>query len=352
MSNHPIHPPADRSARTAGADRSDRGVAATVGAVRSAADSPADPSTSGTEPLVLAGIPAYNEAGSIARVVRGAAPHVDEVVVVDDGSDDATARLARRAGATVVRHDGNRGYGATLGTLFEHAARLDAAHLVVLDGDGQHDPDDVPRLVAAQRETGADLVVGSRFLEGAGSDVPRYRRVGLSVVNALTNAGLRFRYAASGLTDTQSGFRAYNRAAVRSIADSGTIGEGMGASLDLLFHAAREDLAVAEVPATIDYDVDAPSSTNPVLHGLELLWAIGRETLPRPGARAGAGVVVAATALGSAVGLLGLFGGAVTRALLVVVFAVGAGIGLAASTVARAMLSLATGTRGDRDRDG
>lgn len=295
------------------------------------------PATSG--PHVIAGIPAYNEAASIAAVVRAVAPHVDEVVVADDGSDDGTGERARRAGATVIRHDRNRGYGATLGTLFDHADAVDADHLVVLDGDGQHDPDDVPKLLEAQRETDADVVVGSRFLPDSETDVPAYRRAGLAVVNALTNAGLRVRYGARPVSDTQSGFRAYNRESIRSVARGGAIGEGMEASLDLLFHAAREDLAVAEVPTTIEYDVAEPSSQNSVTHGLILVWAIMRETVPAP-PRAAAAVVFVVSALASAVGVVALFGGTVVSALAVLVLGVVAGVGLMASSVSRTLRGL------------
>jgi hypothetical protein len=333
--------PDDRPARAARAEETveRREYGSRIGAVEPPVPATAVGPDAGGAPVV-AGVPAYDEADTIAAVVRAVAPHVDEVVVVDDGSTDGTAERARAAGATVLEHEDNRGYGATLGTIFEHADAVDAAHLVVLDGDGQHDADDVPKLVAAQRETGADIVVGSRFLEDSATDAPAYRRVGLAVVNALTNAGLRLRYSASGVSDTQSGFRAYNRESIRTVARRGEIGEGMEASLDLLFHAAREGLTVAEVPTTIDYDIDDPSTQNPLTHGLVLVGAILREIVPTPDPRATAGGVVAVAALGSAVGLIGLFGGTVVRALVFLVLGVVAGLGLAASNVGRALSAL------------
>jgi glycosyltransferase involved in cell wall biosynthesis len=114
----------------------------------------------------LVGIPAYNEADSIGGVVSSALPHADDVLVVDDGSADATSKRARRAGATVVAHEDNRGYGAALATLFDRAHAMDVDHLVVLDGDGQHDADDIPKLIETQRHTGAEIVVASRFVLG------------------------------------------------------------------------------------------------------------------------------------------------------------------------------------------
>jgi glycosyltransferase involved in cell wall biosynthesis len=230
---------------------------------------------------VLVGIPAYNEAAAVGDVVAAALPHAGVVLVVDDGSDDDTADVARRAGAEVVVHERNAGYGAALRTVFAEAARRGVAHLVVLDADGQHDAGDVPRLLAEQVAGGADIVVASRFVDGAETDAPLYRRAGLFVVNGLTNFALG---GASGIRvhDTQSGMRAYTGRAVASLSVDPTIGEGMGASTDILFHARDHGYAVAEVPTTVRYDVEDASTENPVTHGLGLVFNILRRSL-RPG---------------------------------------------------------------------
>lgn len=99
-------------------------------------------------PSIVVGIPAYNESGSIASVVTAAEEYADSVLVVDDGSRDETALVASEAGATVIEHEYNRGYGAALKTLFRAANREEAEHLVIIDADNQHDPADIPRLVA------------------------------------------------------------------------------------------------------------------------------------------------------------------------------------------------------------
>lgn len=223
-----------------------------------------------TETVVL-GIPAYNEASSIATVVASIAKYADEVLVVDDGSDDETATLAERAGATVVRHGEQRGYGAALRTIFREAARRDAAHLVILDADGQHDPDDVPELLRTQRTTGAELVIASRFAGGGTTEMPIYRRFGLAVINTLTNAATMVTYSRSGIADTQCGFRAYSRPLIETLADDPELGKGMEASIDILFHAAREGATIVEVPTTVDYGVDEASTHNPIRHGIRLL---------------------------------------------------------------------------------
>lgn len=230
---------------------------------------------------VMVAIPAYNEAGTVAEVVEDAAEYADEVVVVDDGSDDATSERARRTEATVVEHETNRGYGAALKTAFEEADERDADHLVVIDADGQHDPSDVPKLVEAQRESGAQLVIGNRFMDESGTTVPKYRRVGLFVVNLLTNVGLGTVLGGRWIDDTQSGFRAYDSAAIESLADDDAIGDGMNASTDIIYHVHDRDYDIEEVPTTIDYDIENANSQNPLAHGIvlvsNLLHVIERE---------------------------------------------------------------------------
>ncbi|HKJ59212.1 MAG TPA: glycosyltransferase family 2 protein, partial [Halobacteriales archaeon] len=219
---------------------------------------------------VLVGIPAYNEAGSIGDVVDRASEY-GTVVVVDDGSDDSTAAEARAAGAVVVEHEGNRGYGAALKTLFTEAERAGASNLVVIDADGQHEPADIPRLVDAQKESGSQLVIGSRFAEGAETNAPIYRLVGLFVVNLLTNLSLGVVRKRSRVGDSQSGFRAYDRRAIESLAADESIGDRMSASTDILYHAHHHDFAIEEVGTSIYYDVEAASSQNPLSHGLDLV---------------------------------------------------------------------------------
>jgi hypothetical protein len=145
---------------------------------------------------------------------------------------------------------------------------------VVLDGDGQHEPEDVPRLVERQRETGSELVIGSRFVDGAEADVPLTRRVGLSVINVLTNISLGIVRPGSRIRDTQSGLRAYSREAIESLAADDDVGSGMDASTDILYHAHHRGYTIEEVDTTVYYDVDDGSTHNPLAHGLALLHNI------------------------------------------------------------------------------
>lgn len=220
---------------------------------------------------VLVAIPAYNEARTIGSVVESAMRHADDVVVVDDGSSDETVENAQAAGATVIEHGTNKGYGGALKTAFVEAQRAGAAHLVILDGDGQHDPDDIPALIEHQLENDSEIVIGSRFEEGSETELPLYRSIGLRVVNSLTNLSLGVVRKRSRIADTQSGFRAYNRDAIASLATDEGIGNHMGASTDILYHAHQQGYDVSEMGTTIDYQVEDASSQNPLSHGLQLV---------------------------------------------------------------------------------
>jgi len=225
---------------------------------------------------ILVGIPAYNEEATIASVVEAVGKFADEVLVVDDGSDDNTAAQAEKAGATVVEHETNCGYGAALKSVFTQADRCHADHLVVIDADGQHDPGDIQKLVRKQCETDADIVIGCRFGGDTQTEMPLYRRFGLSVINLLTNLSLGIFSAESRVRDSQSGFRAYNREAIASLAEDDTIGDKMDCSLDILYHAHSNGYQIEEVPTTIDYDVESGSSHSPINHGITLVMNIVR----------------------------------------------------------------------------
>jgi|APHM01.1.fsa_nt_gi Glycosyltransferases involved in cell wall biogenesis len=216
---------------------------------------------------VLVGIPTYNEEGSIADVVTDAAQYADEVLVIDDASSDNTAEEAVTAGATVVQHDENRGYGGALNTVFNRAIQRDPAHLVILDGDGQHDPNDISDAVTTQKQTGADIVIGSRFETGSETKLPTYRRIGLVIVNALTNLSMGIIRGDSWVSDTQSGFRTYSQHAIQSLTQDDMIGDGMSASTDILYHAHQHGYMIEEIGTTIKYDVEDPSSHSPLTHG-------------------------------------------------------------------------------------
>lgn len=227
----------------------------------------------GAKPFVVVGVPAFNEEAMIARVVLEAQRHADVVVVCDDGSTDLTGEIAERLGAEVVRHERNFGYGAAVRSLFRRARELNADVLVTLDGDGQHDPHEIPAVVRAVVEGGTDIAIGSRFVREYLSRVmPWYRRAGVRFITDLTN-----NVAKNGVRDSQSGFRAYGRVALKML---DLTENGMGASVEILLEARRHGLRVKEVPASCRYDGELKGSTrNPVRHGLDVFMAIVRRVV-------------------------------------------------------------------------
>jgi glycosyltransferase involved in cell wall biosynthesis len=213
--------------------------------------------------LTIAAMPAYNEERSIARMVLGSQKYVDCVVVVDDGSSDATAEIAEHMGAQVVRHEKNGGYGAALRTCFETARSMDADRMVIIDSDGQHDPSEIPKLLEPLNRN-VDLVIGSRFCNGHGNNIPAYRRIGMKVLDAATNTA-----GGTKISDTQSGFRAYGKRAIDRIRING---DGMSAGSEILLQIKDYNLKVEEVEIRCSYDVERASTENPVSHGARVLF--------------------------------------------------------------------------------
>lgn len=214
----------------------------------------------------LAVIPAYNEEITIGSVVIKAKNYVDEVVVIDDGSSDSTPLIAEMAGAKVIKHEKNGGYGAALKSCFNHAKNYEANVMVIFDSDGQHDPSEIP-LFIKKIEEGADVVIGSRFLDGKDT-IPIYRKLGMGILNIVTNG-------VSGLdvSDTQSGYRAYSKKAIDKILINSS---GMSAGSEILIQAQKNNLNVVEIPITCSYDVNDPSTYNPIRHGISVLMGIAR----------------------------------------------------------------------------
>lgn len=221
------------------------------------------------KPLVVVGIPAFDEEKTIARVVLQSQSYADKVVVCDDGSTDLTATIAERLGAIVVRHEQNLGYGAAIQSLFREAEKLDADVLVTLDGDGQHDPSEIPKIVKPIIQGEVDIVVGSRLMDKRlGSVMPWYRRVGVRFITKLTNGQSKH----DNVKDAQSGFRAYNR---KSIEDLVIFEDGMGASSEILINARKQHLRICEVSSSCDYNNGTKTSThNPVRHGVNVVASI------------------------------------------------------------------------------
>jgi glycosyltransferase involved in cell wall biosynthesis len=211
--------------------------------------------------LKIVCIPAYNEELSIQDMIKKSLPHVDKVVVCDDGSTDNTAKLAKEAGATVLSHNKNQGYGAAIATLFDYARKQNAQIMITLDGDGQHDPSQIPLLINAITTHNVDVVIGSRFLDDA-TKASSYRKTGIKIITSAVNYGTNLK-----VTDSQSGFRAYSKDAIDAIHPTE---QGMAVSTEILLKISNKGLSIAEVPITISYEGDT-SEQNSVSHGVSVL---------------------------------------------------------------------------------
>ena len=209
--------------------------------------------------MKLACIPAYNEASHIESLVKSAKNHVDSVIVCDDGSTDNTAKIARNAGAVVISQS-NQGYGAAISTLFDYARRNNAKIMVTLDGDGQHNPEQIPLLLDAIISHGVDVSVGSRFL--GDSEASGYRKAGIKIITSAANYGTSLK-----ISDSQSGFRAYSQKAIDAIHPTE---QGMAVSTEILLKISNKGLSLAEVPISVTYGPDT-SEHNSVSHGVSVL---------------------------------------------------------------------------------
>jgi len=213
-----------------------------------------------TYPNLVVVIPAYNEARYIGSVVLQAREYTSTVIVVDDGSTDATREIARAAGAIVESHGDNRGKGAALETGFRLANEYDPDVVVTIDADGQHVVSDIPTVIKPILNDEADIVIGSRYLDDT-SEVPQHRVLGHRVFNLMTRL-------ASGVdsTDSQSGFRAFSPRALMAMSFHS---RSFSVESEMQFMVREHDLRLVEVPITIHYH-DKPK--RPVWqHGLIVL---------------------------------------------------------------------------------
>jgi glycosyltransferase involved in cell wall biosynthesis len=221
-------------------------------------------------PKIIVAIPCLNEETFIADIVTRAKKYADKLIVVDDGSTDATSEVAKAAGAEVIRHKTNQGAGAATKTAFEAAKRSHADILVTLDGDGQHNPDEIPQLLAPILKGEADLVIGSRFLHPNLHQMRKYRKFGIDVITFLYNFGSKVR-----VSDSQCCFRAQNRKLIEAV----NITEaGFSFSVQVLIQARGKGFTIKEVPVSCIYHSQG-SSLNPVIHGLGVAFNVIKHRL-------------------------------------------------------------------------
>jgi glycosyltransferase involved in cell wall biosynthesis len=201
-------------------------------------------------------LPAFDEAERLAGVLAAVARAATgcEVVVIDDGSRDGTAAVAARAGATVLRHPFNLGYGAALQTGYKYALARGARLLVQMDADGQHDPQEIAALVAPIERGERDLVVGSRFLEPGSYRMGFARSLGRLLFAALARA------AGLHVSDPTSGFQAMNRRVLEVYARDFFPADYP--DVDVLLAAFRHGLRVGELPVRM-----SQGTRSSTLHG-------------------------------------------------------------------------------------
>jgi glycosyltransferase involved in cell wall biosynthesis len=203
---------------------------------------------------VMALVPALNEARTIAQVVRGVAAYVSGVIVIDDGSTDDTAAIAEQHGAMVLRHDLTCGKGSAVRTGLQHVlAQPQVTHVLLLDGDMQHLPDEAPRLIAAAERTGADLVIGQRRFNRASMPAARYY-ANLCGSRALSS------FMGVSLGDTQCGYRLFRTALLRRVKLRAT---GYDIETEMLVKVGRLGGRIEHVDVTAVYN-GAKSKLRPV----------------------------------------------------------------------------------------
>ena len=207
---------------------------------------------------ITVGIPSYNEEKNIAGIIQKLSEIADTIIICNDGSTDNTGKIAEKMGVIVINHERNLGYGGAIRSLFLKARELDCDMLVTLDSDGQHRLEDVLPVAEPIIKNQADLVIGSRFLEGNQENIPKYRKAGIKMITKLANISLE-----ESVTDSQSGFRAYSKKILSEITPSE---QGMGVSNEILMKSSKKGFKIVEVPIVVLYE-GKTSTQHPVSHG-------------------------------------------------------------------------------------
>lgn len=214
---------------------------------------------------IIAVIPAYNESKTISQVVREVGKLVDKVIVVDDGSEDKTGRLAKETGALVLSHLINRGQGASLQTGTEYALKIGAEIIVHFDADGQFEPKDINKAVEPIKSLKVDIVFGSRF-KGSHHDMPIIKRWVLK-------GGTIFNFLFTGikLTDAHCGLRALSQKAAKKLILSQ---DRMAHATEYLQEVKRHHLKFKEVPVSVKYTDYSKNKGQSAWNAFKILWEL------------------------------------------------------------------------------
>ncbi|MCH7561280.1 MAG: glycosyltransferase family 2 protein [Thaumarchaeota archaeon] len=217
---------------------------------------------------ILVCIPTYNAESTIGTAVTLCKEFADYVIVINDGSSDNSELVAREAGADVVTHKQNRGYGGAIKTALEEGLMRNAKVTVTFDADLQHDAKDIPKIIKPILSNETDIVIGSRFLE-KNDDVKSYRKFGIKFITWLVRA-----FSGNNITDAESGLRAYSLESLKELVPVLET-EGMGMSAEILLKASVSKLKIIEVPRKEMYPKNIQtSSQNPLKHGLTVILTI------------------------------------------------------------------------------
>jgi glycosyltransferase involved in cell wall biosynthesis len=211
---------------------------------------------------IAIGLPAFNEAKNIASIITQLKKKYKLIIVCDDGSSDLTAAISEEMGVVVVKHKKNLGYGAAIRSLFLKAQELDCDILVTFDSDGQHQISDIENVIKPIQNKETNIVIGSRFLGNVEGTLPTYRKLGIKAITNLVNSN-----TGNKITDSQSGFRGYDKKTLEKIIPSES---GMGVSTEILIKANAQELKIIEVPITILYQKEI-SSQQTLSHGTSVI---------------------------------------------------------------------------------
>lgn len=219
---------------------------------------------------IAAIIPALNAERTIAAVVVESRRHLEPVLVIDDGSSDATGEVARAVGATVIRHDVNRGKGAALKTGFAWALERGFDAVITLDADGQHLASEIPAFVEAHRETRADLIIGGRAHLFEQMLARRRMANRFSALCISIASGVR-------ITDSQSGFRLYSAPLLRSVK---LRTDGFDMESEVIVRAGRRGMGIVTIPIELGFvNGIATSHYKPLKDTLRIAWTVVRTRL-------------------------------------------------------------------------
>lgn len=216
----------------------------------------------------IAVIPAYNEGSRIESVIKDCLLFVKRAIVVDDGSTDSTHEIARKLDTTVIKHKFNRGKGHALRTGIKYLLNLKPQYIVFLDADGQDNPSFIPQLVKPLVEEKADIVLGSRFVDGGKPEVPIHKILGNKLLTFIVNFLTGFVY---NIRESQCGFRAFKSEILFQL---NLKASGFEIETEMILEAFKKKFRIIEIPIRENLRPDAIEKGTSILDGLKIPLSI------------------------------------------------------------------------------